>query len=743
MTVENTNNTISYTGNGSVTTFAYNFLTYSESHIFVYFDDVLQTVGYTVTDVGDDGGGDIVFNTAPNNGVIIRIDRTVPDTQLIEYQEYGPFPAKANERGLDLLTMAVQQNSRDLERAAEEIDKAKMDKKPEAPKGNIVVFDEDGNSLDSGLNADSIKGDKPPYRKVTKTLTDGQLVVDFVDLKVLSATISIGKRSGDGRVLEAIDDYDITGEYEITLKQSYEAGTICFAVTSEAVSSPEEFVKKFLTIDGPINDIGLEIGDALNLKEINYGDGQSSMWDVVLASSVTPNGDNIRQCVGNTSLAIVRRTYKEGAISEMYRRSLVHNLPFIDDAYNYIQSTYGHANIYPTAFAVDEVANELFVARVPNGPGLNSWGWVWVYDLTTAAFKTCFTFEEKIWEGLIVRRDGSNRYIYAADRVDSVYMGDITTLPSLYATVPVSIVANEAFTQLGYGGGNFYMTSRQFQQGQRRRTRFKIFDNNFNLQSETRLPEVVMGTFGAYLDLMAKSQSITFHKGRLFVGTGTIYKTDNTGASPDTISVYSGIQSVLPDGTDTMQALCRPDDAAVKLSEVTGGPVTLVENEGIYSTGENLYALWVTADSDDWYKPEFEDRGIAVTLELSDKPDRVDFSDVAAAIPKPINVERFSYECKHDSNVLKNPMTLTDLTSFQDIIDMMIELQMTSYLFYGDYQGIVDVNSDPTPSTGSLIEVTNIGSDKFLFKYTGASISREYWVDGSGTSQIIKNISFT
>ena len=116
MTVENTNNTISYTGNGSVDTFAYNFLVYSESHIFIYFDDVLQSIGYTVEDVGDEGGGNIVFNSPPDSGVTIRIDRTVPDTQLIEYQEYSPFPAKANERGLDLLTMAVQQNAREISR---------------------------------------------------------------------------------------------------------------------------------------------------------------------------------------------------------------------------------------------------------------------------------------------------------------------------------------------------------------------------------------------------------------------------------------------------------------------------------------------------------------------------------------------------------------------------------------------------------------------------------------------------
>ena len=150
MTVENTNNTISYTGNGSVDTFAYNFLAYKETHIFVYFNDILQAVGYTVTGIGDEGGGDIVFNSPPNLGVTVRIDRTVPETQLIEYQEYGPFPAKTNERGLDLLTMAVQQNSRDITRELS----SKMDKRPDAGVRNIVIFDSEGNSEDSKVSVD-------------------------------------------------------------------------------------------------------------------------------------------------------------------------------------------------------------------------------------------------------------------------------------------------------------------------------------------------------------------------------------------------------------------------------------------------------------------------------------------------------------------------------------------------------------------------------------------------------------
>ncbi len=301
MTVETTNSTISYTGNNSVTTFTYNFLTYSEDHLFIYLDDVEQTSGFSVTGIGDEDGGDIIFNIAPSGGVEIRIDRTVPETQLIEYQEYGPFKAKTNERGLDLGVMIGQQSARDTERNSSK----KMDKRPTAPKDNIVVFDDTGNSLDSGVNVASLKGDKPDYLKETKTLSDGQLVVTFINAKVTGSTISIGKRSGDGRVLEVVDDYNITGDYEITLTESYDAGTICFAVTSEAVNSPGDFVKKYLTIDGPINDIGLNLNDVVSLKERTTGNGGGAIWNVVDITTVTPNTFDIVTCTGNVGLALV------------------------------------------------------------------------------------------------------------------------------------------------------------------------------------------------------------------------------------------------------------------------------------------------------------------------------------------------------------------------------------------------------------------------------------------------------
>ena len=228
MTVETTNSTISYTGNNSVATFAYNFLTYSEDHLFIYLDDVEQTSGFSITGIGDDSGGSVIFDVAPFSGVEVRIDRTVPETQLIEYQEYGPFKAKTNERGLDLGVMIGQQNARDTGRNSSK----KMDKRTAAPEGNIVVFDEAGNSFDSGINITTVTGD---YLEESKELSAGQLIVTFDVAEVVGSKISIGKRSGDGRALVIDDDYTALSNSTIELTESFEEGTICTVTENDVV----------------------------------------------------------------------------------------------------------------------------------------------------------------------------------------------------------------------------------------------------------------------------------------------------------------------------------------------------------------------------------------------------------------------------------------------------------------------------------------------------------------------------
>jgi hypothetical protein len=118
MTVSVDKNRIEYVGNNSTTVFAYDFLLLDEDHLEVYLDDELKTISthYTVDGVGESGGGDVTFLTAPGTDVAVTILRVAPITQEVDYQTGGKFPAETHEEALDKLTMIAQQISEQLGR---------------------------------------------------------------------------------------------------------------------------------------------------------------------------------------------------------------------------------------------------------------------------------------------------------------------------------------------------------------------------------------------------------------------------------------------------------------------------------------------------------------------------------------------------------------------------------------------------------------------------------------------------
>jgi len=120
MTVSSSSSRNEYNGNGVTTSFAYTFRILDEDHVAVYEDGVLQTItsDYTVTGVGNSGGGAIVFVAAPAAGTgNVVIVRAVPLTQETDYVENDAFPAESHEDALDKLTMIVQQQQEILNRS--------------------------------------------------------------------------------------------------------------------------------------------------------------------------------------------------------------------------------------------------------------------------------------------------------------------------------------------------------------------------------------------------------------------------------------------------------------------------------------------------------------------------------------------------------------------------------------------------------------------------------------------------
>jgi len=108
MTVSSTQFKSTYIANGVTSSFAYPFKVYDESHIKVYLNGELQSSGYTISGVGD-SSGQVTFIVNPPNSTVVHLERSVPATQLTDYNPYDAFPAETHERALDLLAMTAQQ----------------------------------------------------------------------------------------------------------------------------------------------------------------------------------------------------------------------------------------------------------------------------------------------------------------------------------------------------------------------------------------------------------------------------------------------------------------------------------------------------------------------------------------------------------------------------------------------------------------------------------------------------------
>ena len=124
MTVSSTTTKNSYSGNGSTTTFAYGFKIFANTDLTVILRaatgvETVQTLTthYTVSNVGVDTGGNVVFGSAPASGVTVVIRRNMALTQSTDYVANDPFPAATHEDALDRLTFISQQMQEESDRS--------------------------------------------------------------------------------------------------------------------------------------------------------------------------------------------------------------------------------------------------------------------------------------------------------------------------------------------------------------------------------------------------------------------------------------------------------------------------------------------------------------------------------------------------------------------------------------------------------------------------------------------------
>ncbi len=162
MTVTLTENRWSYTGTGSLTGFAYANRIFAGVDLKVFVDGSPKALGtdYSVSGVGNAGGGNVVFVTAPADGAAVTIVRDVAARQELDFAALGSFPAEENEKALDRLTVLVQQLEDSAVRTLRQPDSdmagiASLPVKT-ARAGKALGFDAEGNPAVSGSSLASI-----------------------------------------------------------------------------------------------------------------------------------------------------------------------------------------------------------------------------------------------------------------------------------------------------------------------------------------------------------------------------------------------------------------------------------------------------------------------------------------------------------------------------------------------------------------------------------------------------------
>lgn len=139
----------SSTANGVTTTFPYTFRLLDTNDLVVMVGGVVVASGFTVTGVGDSGGGNIVFDTAPANGLEVLRKRVVPLQRLSDYQFEGDLSSSGLNREFDRIWQTLQQIAHDVKRAIKLA--FTTDTEQEIPESageranKAIVFDDDGN----------------------------------------------------------------------------------------------------------------------------------------------------------------------------------------------------------------------------------------------------------------------------------------------------------------------------------------------------------------------------------------------------------------------------------------------------------------------------------------------------------------------------------------------------------------------------------------------------------------------
>lgn len=483
-----------------------------------------------------------------------------------------------------------------------------------------------------------------------------------------------------------------------------------------------------------IAELESQISSEPSKEAIPRADAHGKLLDGWLPDSVARARE-----VAEVDQGLVRLGGKIQQNADIFSRELFLNLGFRDQHYDSLVQSYGYSFIYPQQIAVDESAGELLIIKSVGG-GSNSFAWVWVHDISSGLVKSVFTTGERWYESLVVRYIDGKRYVYTIGDGGTPIRFQLDQLPVNYSKVNIDAryPSVPGYSIMAFDGLHWYVQDVSGYLGQSRRNRFLVYSEDFSsIFGVVSLTLDSVGTINStYLNYFPKMQTLCFHGGALYAGIGGAYVPATDADKKDSPSALAGISVFLPTGEKVSSALSQPDSFIDKMSELTGYRNTASENEGCASSGDSLYTLWVTLGPAERADSKYAGKGIVICRELAKSASQVDFRSAASLARSTFNLDKFCATNHASSSQLKNPVTGEPLTSFAKICQMMQDLGLHRYAFYGPNQAIVDVNDAAVVTGSRLFEFTNASGQTYIIKSTGFSSDTLQWVvGGAGSNQ--------
>lgn len=289
---------VRYVANGTQTDFQYPFPIFASEDLAVYFGGARQYSGFDVSDAGETEGGLISFDSPPDNGVVITLERRLPLERVTDFMQGGDFSAQAINNELDYLTGSIQQVNRDLSpmlRYGDHETPSVVTMPDRAVRSNKALgFDGNGDPIAVSLEGSMAAPDYTAVGTGAVTRTSSDKFSDVVSVKDFGA-------KGDGltddtlsvqQALIAHDciflpegDYLITGVITVGEKQTlYGEGQKSVLKCQDNSFNAVEVVADFATL----SNFRIENGDVgIKLFGRDRPCVQTSVMDIVIAAPNT------------------------------------------------------------------------------------------------------------------------------------------------------------------------------------------------------------------------------------------------------------------------------------------------------------------------------------------------------------------------------------------------------------------------------------------------------------------------